>query len=133
MSQGQKRPEFGRRNVPKSAAPAAVGPAAGASRAKKKPEGVKKPVMYGAVALALGATALIGLSLLPASEQPVPPRAAMAPPSVQGPVPAPAPVVVAQPAPAQQHVSPPVAAPSPPQPMATHPSASPGEPSTRRN
>ena len=95
MNEGQKRPEFGRRNLPKPAAPTAARAAPiSSSRRGKTAEGMKKNAMLAVAALSVGGAGLLGVMMFSGSDQPGPVAAVSAP--VQAAPPAP----VAQPAPA---------------------------------
>lgn len=107
MNEGQKRPEFGRRNLPKPAPPATARAAsAPSSRRGKTAEGMKKNAMLAVAALSVGGAGLLGVMMFSGSDQPGPVAAVSAP--VQAAPPAP----VAQPAPvaAPMPVAPPPAA-----------------------
>jgi hypothetical protein len=120
MNEGQKRPEFGRRNLPKPAPPATARAAsAPSSRRGKTAEGMKKNAMLAVAALSVGGAGLLGVMMFSGSDQPGPVAAVSAP--VQAAPPAP----VAQPAPvaAPMPVAPPPAATlqPPPAPLAAPP------------
>lgn len=120
MNEGQKRPEFGRRNLPKPAPPATARAAsAPSSRRGKTAEGMKKNAMLAVAALSVGGAGLLGVMMFSGSDQPGPVAALSAP--VQAAPPAP----VAQPAPvaAPMPVAPPPAATlqPPPAPLAAPP------------
>lgn len=107
MNEGQKRPEFGRRNLPKPAPPATARAAsAPSSRRGKTAEGMKKNAMLAVAALSVGGAGLLSVMMFSGSDQPGPVAAVSAP--VQAAPPAP----VAQPAPvaAPMPVAPPPAA-----------------------
>lgn len=111
MNEGQKRPEFGRRNLPKPAPPATARAAsAPSSRRGKTAEGMKKNAMLAVAALSVGGAGLLGVMMFSGSDQPGPVAAVSAP--VQAAPPAPVAQPVPQPAPvaAPMPVAPPPAA-----------------------
>lgn len=124
MNEGQKRPEFGRRNLPKPAAPTAARAApVSSSRRGKTAEGLKKNAMLAVAALSVGGAGLLGVMMFSGSDQPGPVAAVSAP--VQAAPPAPVAQPVPQPAPvaAPMPVAPPPAATlqPPPAPLAAPP------------
>jgi hypothetical protein len=125
MNEGQKRPEFGRRNLPKPAAPTAS-PAASApsSRRGKTAEGMKKNAMLAVAALSVGGAGLLGVMMFSGSDQPGPVAAVSAPvlAAPAAPVAQPAPVAAPMPVapPPAATLQPALAAP-PPAPLAAPP------------
>ena len=124
MNEGQKRPEFGRRNLPKPAPPATARAAsAPSSRRGKTAEGMKKNAMLAVAALSVGGAGLLGVMMFSGSDQPGPVAAVSAPVQAAPPAPVaqPAPAVTLQPALAAPPPAPLAAPPVLPRPRPPHP------------